>query len=236
MIDAHALGFRGPRWAMEDRHVLVVRDDLVVGAVFDGHGGAAVADFAAGRLASMLDVPPGAALRRIHEASAGLSGGACAVAFRLAGELLEVANLGDTGLVRVDDRVEVLSESHRVSNPAERARVLAAGAAIVGPYVVDPFTGDGLMPTRSLGDHQFAGIGVIGEPQEWRGRFRSGWLVAACDGLWDVLSPEELPRWLVGSAEAAARGLAEEALEGRGSADNLTIIVVHKSTAPAPRG
>jgi serine/threonine protein phosphatase PrpC len=212
---------------MEDRHVLIARDGSVIGAVFDGHSGAAVAELGESWLPAMPDIPPGKALRAIHRASQSLHGGACSVAFRLMGERLEVANVGDAGLVRVSSgAAEVLTETHRLDNPAERARVIAAGAGIFEPYVIDPHTGDGVMSTRALGDHVFAHIGIIGEPYEWDGAFTGGWLVAACDGLWDVMTAKELPRWLSGTARESAEALAHEALEVRRTADNLTIIVV----------
>jgi protein phosphatase 1E len=228
-VDAAVRSAQGPRLSMEDRHVLDVGTELVGGAVFDGHFGSDVADHAAAAYPSMLDLSPATALRQLHEGCRGLVGGACAVVFLLQGNALRVANVGDAELALVKaGEVTVVTEAHRLSNPAERARMSRAGGLLQDPYVVDPATGDGLMPTRSLGDHAFEAVGVVCEPYEWTGELGSGWLVAACDGLWDVLSPDELPAYLYGSADQAAQRLAEEALTVRGSPDNLTVIVVRK--------
>ncbi len=230
-VDVHVVSHRGRRPSMEDRHWLSAGPVEVAGAIFDGHSGAAVAGLAAARIGPLIErgLSPAAALRAIHLESQGLEDGACAVAFRLRGARLEVANVGDAELAVVEEgTVRVLTEAHRLDLPGERARVLAAGAVIDGPYAIDPTTGDGLMPTRSLGDHAFSRIGIIGDPHEAMVEFGSGWLVAACDGLWDVLAPDELPAFLAGSAREAAERLAEEALETRGSSDNLTIIAVRR--------
>jgi serine/threonine protein phosphatase PrpC len=217
---------------MEDRHVLAHLPGTVVGAIFDGHAGSAVAELGAELMGTMLAMPPapGLTLRAVHAAAGEVKGGACAVAFRLSGDHLEVANVGDAALAWVTDGGAVLlTESHRLDNPGERDRVVATGAAIAGRYLLNPRTGDGLMPTRTLGDYEFAEVGVLAEPYEWAGTFTSGWLVAASDGLWDVMRPEELPAYLAGSAHEAAEALAEEVLAKRQSGDNLTIIIVHKT-------
>ena len=229
-VDACVLEDQGWRSDMEDRHVLITNGETVAGAVFDGHAGWQVADFAANAIPRLIGTrTPGEALRAIDLASGSLRGGACAVAFRLSGQRLEVANVGDCELAQVSgNRVDVLTELHRVSNPEERVRVLQKGGLINGPYVVDPRTGDGLMPTRSLGDHEFTDVGVTSEPHEYVGTFSHGWVVAACDGLWDVMTADELPRYLSVSAQHAAEVLMREALEVRGCVDNLTVIVVHR--------
>jgi integrin-linked kinase-associated serine/threonine phosphatase 2C len=229
VIDAAAFSEQGPRWSMEDTHVLQVEADVVRAAVFDGHLSSEVSALAAGLYPTFGDGSPGQALLAIHEASVGLEGGACAVALHLAGDHLRVANVGDAELAIVHRRtVRVVTECHRLSNPGERERVLAAGARLDGPYVVNPRTGNGVMPTRGLGDHEFEEVGVVCDPHEWEGRFGAGWLVAACDGLWDVLQPSELPPFLSGSAREVAERLGREALQVRGSWDNLTIIVIHR--------
>lgn len=232
MLEAYAVEDQGWRSSMEDRHVLTTDGDRVAGALFDGHAGWQVADFAARAFPKLIATrTPGEALRAINGTVGGLPGGACALTFRLDGQRLEVANLGDSELVQVTgSEVQVLTEMHRLTNAEERARVLQKGALIEGPYVVDPSTGEGLMPTRSLGDHEFAHVGIIANPYEWTGTFTDGWLVAACDGLWDVMNPAELPGYLTVSAEHSARTLLREALKVRGSTDNLTIIVVRKSS------
>jgi serine/threonine protein phosphatase PrpC len=230
-MDAFALGRQGPRSAMEDRHVLSVSGQNAWGAVFDGHRGADVANYAAAALPGMFGLSAADALRGLEAGSLRLPGGACAVVLRFDGDELQVANLGDAELAVVEGgTAEIVTDLHRVTNPRERQRVLEAGAVIDGPYVVDLSTGNGLMPTRTLGDVEFRPIGISGEVAEWRGRLQDGWIVAACDGLWDVMGPQELPPFLEGSTpEAAARRLVHEALEVRSSHDNVTVLVLRRT-------
>ncbi|MFZ0217923.1 MAG: PP2C family protein-serine/threonine phosphatase [Candidatus Dormiibacterota bacterium] len=228
-IDAFALGLQGPRPTMEDRHVLRVEDGIAWGAVFDGHRGSEVAEYAAVTLPAMFDLTPDEALRNLAAGTRSLGAGACAVVFELRGDRLQVANVGDAEIVVVtSDAVDTLTEMHRVTNESERARVVAAGGIIDGPYVVDASTGQGLMPTRTLGDAEFAHVGITGDPYVWSGNFRNGWLIAACDGLWDVVAPAELPGLLMGETdpEQVARRLTDEALRVRNSYDNLTVIAL----------
>ncbi|HEX4216709.1 MAG TPA: PP2C family protein-serine/threonine phosphatase [Candidatus Dormibacteraeota bacterium] len=229
-IDAAVREAQGPRTEMEDSHVLQVVGEDLAGAVFDGHFGPEVAAYAARNYAFEPGLEPGAALLRIHQGTHHLRDGACAVAFCLESGRLRVANAGDAELALVrDDQVEVVTQVHRISNRSERLRILAAGGVIDGPYAIDPRTGDGLMPTRGLGDHVFGRIGIVCEPATWEGVFDRGWLVAACDGLWDVLRAAELPRFLKGTADDVAASLVREAISGRGSGDNVTVLVAHRT-------
>jgi len=227
-MDAFALGRQGPRATMEDRHVLSVSGQTAWGAVFDGHRGPQVADYAADALPRLFGLSAADALRDLEAGSGRLRSGACAVVFRLDGEDLQVANLGDAELAVVEGgEATIVTEAHRVTNPRERQRVLEAGAVIDGPYVMNLATGNGLMPTRSLWDADFRRVGISGEVAEWRGRLRDGWIVAACDGLWDVLEPQELPAFLEqATPEIAARRLVQEALGVRSSYDNVTVLVL----------
>ena len=94
--------------------------------------------------------------------------------------------------------------------------------------------GRGIMPTRALGDHEFTKVGVLPEPAISTHRLEPGFIIAACDGLWDVIEPEELPGVLAGfsTAREAAERLRREALEIRKTSDNLTVIVVQVGSSP----
>jgi len=236
---AHAIADIGGRLEMEDEHVLEVGSEgplRVLGAVFDGHGGSAVARLAARRFPALfrdaLAGGPEAALRAalagVHREAEGLRGGAAAATFYVDGPLVTVANAGDAHVVTVSGDTAVrLTEEHRITNEAELHRVVAAGATIWGPYVCLP-SGDGLMVTRSLGDFEFERVGIIPEPVVSTHPLRPGFLVAACDGLWDVMTAEELPGLLrdTESAEEAANRIAHEALHVRRTGDNLTVLAV----------
>jgi len=236
---AYAVADIGGRYTMEDEHILEVvsvEPLRVLGAVFDGHGGSAVARLAKARLPALfraaLTSDPEKAFRAafagIHHESEGLPGGAAVAAFYIDGSTITVANTGDSHVALVsEDRATRLTEEHRITNGAELKRVIEAGATIWGPYVCLP-SGAGIMPTRTVGDHEFAQIGIIPEPAITSRTSAPGFLVAGCDGLWDVVATEELPTLLKAAttAEDAALGLEHEALHARNTEDNLTILVV----------
>jgi serine/threonine protein phosphatase PrpC len=138
------------------------------------------------------------------------------------------AHLGDSRVVRIG-RVEAtaLTRDHRLDVPEERARVLRMGARLEPPYVV---RGDrGLMMTRSFGDRWFRPVGVIAEPEV--GRHALGAddvaLVAATDGVWDVLGIADAAGVVrrAATAQAAADALIGAALAADAH-DNVTAVVV----------
>jgi serine/threonine protein phosphatase PrpC len=232
---------QGLRPYMEDRWAVHATPHGLFAAVFDGHGGARVADQAAAEL--HLAVARGLrtghdgadaleqAFAELARATADAECGSTAAAFWLAGTTLVTAHVGDSRVVRVGRAAAAsLTRDHRIDAPGERQRVLAMGARLEPPYVV---RGDhGLMMTRSLGDRWFRPVGVIAEPEI--GRHAVGAddvaVVAATDGVWDVLDVDEaagLVRRAV-AARSAARALVDAAL-GIGASDNVTAIVVRLS-------
>jgi serine/threonine protein phosphatase PrpC len=80
-----------------------------------------------------------------------------------------------------------------------------------------------------LGDYQFAPVGIINEPFETTVHFSTGWLVAASDGVWDVVSPADLDGllWNAASADVGAHRVAVAAFD-RGSTDNVTVVAVRR--------
>ena len=235
----------GGRAEMEDEHVLEVvsaRPLRVLGGVFDGHGGVSVARLAKQRfgalfresIASGPEIAFRAAYSALQKESAGMPGGAVAATFWIDGPTVAVANAGDAHVVAVaGDRTVRLTEDHRITNEVELKRVVGAGATIWGPYVCLP-GGRGIMPTRALGDHEFTKIGVLSEPAVSTHRLEPGFVIAACDGLWDVMEPEELSGVLAGlsTARAAVERLRREALEVRKTSDNLTVLAVGVGSSP----
>jgi serine/threonine protein phosphatase PrpC len=120
-----------------------------------------------------------------------------------------------------------LTRDHRIEAPDELARVLAMGAQLEPPYVVRG--SHGLMMTRSLGDRWFRAVGVISEPEIGRHAVAADdvAVLAATDGVWDVLGLDDAARVVrtAATAESAARALVDTALEA-GASDNVTAIVV----------
>jgi serine/threonine protein phosphatase PrpC len=96
------------------------------------------------------------------------------------------------------------------------------------------------MMTRSLGDRWFRPVGVIPEPEVGRHALKTDdvALVAATDGVWDVLSVEDAARVVrrAATAQAGADALIAAALAADAH-DNVTAVVVRLADlAPAPAG
>jgi serine/threonine protein phosphatase PrpC len=228
----------GPRAYMEDRWAVQAMPGGLLAAVYDGHGGSAVADLAAAELhrgvLSALEtrLKPADALRQafahLARATDDLDCGSTVAALLLAHGALFTAHVGDSRIVRIGNvGAENLTADHRIDVAAERARVLRMGARLDPPYVV---RGErGLMVTRSLGDRWFRPVGVIAEPEIGRhGLAAEGVaLVAATDGVWDVLDADDAAQIVCRTltAQAAADALIDAALTA-GTHDNVTAIVV----------
>jgi serine/threonine protein phosphatase PrpC len=231
---------------MEDTHVLRSDEVSALGAVFDGHGGKKVADYCAAKFFDFFDEAVGLSEDRMYETLVRLDatldkktthGGVCAVAFALVSGGVTVGNVGDAEAFWVPDEparnlaggAVRLTELHRLSNATELMRIYNAGARIEHPYYTDPMTLNGLMPTRSIGDFSFSRVGRISTPSvKHKVLIGAGWLVVACDGLWDEVTREDLPGLLAGRTNAgeAAAFLRDEAIDRRKGTDNVSVIVV----------
>jgi protein phosphatase PTC1 len=85
------------------------------------------------------------------------------------------------------------------------------------------------MPTRTIGDHEFTPVGLSSKPYVREMILaKEGWIVTACDGLWDVVKAWELPALLKDFPEPAdaVQHLLSEAITERNGTDNVSIIVV----------
>ncbi|TYJ22146.1 hypothetical protein E1A91_A08G107400v1 [Gossypium mustelinum] len=153
----------------------------------------------------------------------------------LVGNHLYVANVGDSRtIISKAGEAIPLSEDHKPNRTDERKRIENAGGVVMwaGTWRV----GGVLAMSRAFGDRMLKQF-VVAEPEiqdkEIDEEFEL--LVLASDGLWDVV-PNEDAVSLAGAEEPekAARKLTEAAFT-RGSADNITCIVVrfhHEKAAP----
>ncbi len=212
--------------------------DSLYAAVFDGHGGDAVARRASqelhARLAARMEAghPLAAAIRdALHEFDAVVAAEPCgstAALIVLRPTELTVANVGDSHVVLVSrDGAAVLTADHRLTNEAEYRRVVAAGARISGPYACRP-DGPGLMCTRSLGDREFRRIGILANPEISSRTVAAGdeWILLGSDGVWDGLDPDaagDLARSAL-TASRAAEVIRDAALAA--NTDNVSVIAV----------
>ncbi|RVW15844.1 Protein kinase and PP2C-like domain-containing protein [Vitis vinifera] len=248
----------GRRETMEDTHFLMPNmfneEDIHVFGIFDGHRGAAAAEFSARALPGYLKTlgsrssPADALLEAFVKTDVAFRNeldscrkskgviqkdwhpGCTAVAALIVRNKLFVANAGDcrTILCRAGCAF-ALSKDHVASCLEERERVTNAGGQVkwqVDTWRVGPAA---LQVTRSIGDDDLKPA-VTAEPEitETILSVEDEFLVMASDGLWDVVSNAEVVsiiRDTVKEPGMCSKRLATEAAE-RGSKDNITVIVI----------
>jgi len=233
---------QGQRLNMEDAHILLPdfpAPGWVLGAVFDGHRGSRAASCAARHFPERMQQAVNSgqdggnalvyALESLGEDLMNEPSGCTAAAFFLQNHELFAANVGDARVICVKaGEARQLTHDHRVDDPKERRRITEAGGVIEGKYVLNGLSG--LEPTRTLGDAGFHEVGVIFNPfVHTQPRIaQDEWLIAACDGLFDVMNNQEVAEVVhsASDAEDAADKLRHEVLDIRQGTDNLTILVV----------
>ncbi|KAG2424436.1 hypothetical protein HXX76_014489 [Chlamydomonas incerta] len=160
------------------------------------------------------------------------------------------ANVGDsrTVLVSWDEdggggRPEgaALSIDHKLGpakSSEETRRVQAAGGTVIqlfGTWRID----GSLAVARAIGDSDFSRYVSYHPTVSCRQLARRDrWLIIASDGLWDVMSNEEVALFCRAQHQLSAAKLAEalvrEAVRNRGSGDNTTVVAVRLQYNPPP--
>ncbi|KAG7569969.1 Protein kinase domain [Arabidopsis thaliana x Arabidopsis arenosa] len=247
----------GRRESMEDTHFLMPHmcneESIHLFAIFDGHRGAAAAEFSAqvlpGLVQSLCSTSAGEALSQAfvrtdlafrqeldsHRQSKRVSQkdwhpGCTAIASLLVENKLFVANVGDSRAILCRaGHPFALSKAHLATCIDERNRVIGEGGRI--EWLVDTWrvAPAGLQVTRSIGDDDLKPA-VTAEPEisETILSADDEFLVMASDGLWDVVNDEEvigIIKDTVKEPSMCSKRLATEAA-ARGSGDNITVIVV----------
>jgi len=207
--------------------------------IYDGHGGHFASGYAADKLHRIfLDnlmngvTPQDAFIDSYEQISAGLSeqtSGTTAVNIFIRNGRIYTANAGDARAIVIGKNyVTQLTVDHRVDNTIERQRIESSGGHIVYSYVSNG-TG-GLMPTRTIGDQPFKSVGVIATPSVGEHQISPEDLVLliACDGLFDVMSNEEIAEFArhIDDINLLLENLKQEVLVNRLGTDNLTIIAL----------
>ncbi|XP_041970031.1 probable protein phosphatase 2C T23F11.1 isoform X1 [Aricia agestis] len=254
---------QGWRVSMDDSHthILSLPDDpgTAFFAVYDGHGGANVAEYAGKHLHKFITARPEYHLGNIEEAmkqgfldldQAMLEedmqekvAGSTAVCVLIKDNTLYCANVGDSRAVAsVAGEVEVLSYDHKPNNEEELRRITAGG----GWVQLNRVNGN-LALSRALGDYIFKRNVklsprdqiVTAYPDVQIRQLNEYWefIVLACDGIWEVLSNEEVvqfcrSRLAAGWAPAAVCEalmelcLAPNCSTGGLGCDNMTAVIV----------
>ncbi|KAL2895799.1 Protein kinase and PP2C-like domain-containing protein [Bienertia sinuspersici] len=248
----------GQRETMEDTHFLIPwtfdHKDIYLFGVFDGHRGAAAAEFSVQSLPKLLQsfhfsgISPAESLVRAfvetdiafrstldsHRKSKGLikkdwHPGCTAIAAFLVKDKLYVANAGDCRaiLCRAGHAV-ALSRDHVASCLEERDRIMKDGGVVKWQLDTWRVGAAALQVTRSIGDDDLKPA-VTAEPEITETCLTTEYeYLMASDGLWDVMSNQEVVsiiRDTVKEPSMCSKRLATEAAQ-RGSKDNITVIVV----------
>ncbi|XP_035391202.1 protein phosphatase 1E [Electrophorus electricus] len=264
----HAI--KNMRRKMEDRHVVIPdfnslfnlqdQEDQAFFAVFDGHGGVDAATYAANHLhvnlvrQEMFTQDPGEALRRafkltderfVQKASREtLRCGTTGVVTFLRGRTLHVAWLGDSQvmLVKKGQPVELM-KPHKPDREDEKKRIEALGGCVIwfGTWRVN----GSLSVSRAIGDSEHKPY-ICGDADHsvFPLDGLEDYLILACDGFYDTVSPEEAVRVVSdhlqennGDTAMVAHKLVASARDA-GSSDNITVIVVflRDPRGPPPSG
>lgn len=209
---------QGWRISMEDSHthILSLPDDPGTSffAVYDGHGGATVAQYAGKHLHKFIIKRPEyekdiqSALKQafldidsdmLYNDSCGEQmAGSTAVVVLIKNNQLYCANAGDSRAVAcVNGEVEVLSLDHKPNNHAETKRIYEGGG-----FVEFNRVNGNLALSRALGDFVFKRNDakkpeeqiVTAYPDVETREITEDYefLVLACDGIWDVMTNQEV--------------------------------------------
>lgn len=247
---------RGKRRAllMEDRFsaVVDVDGDAKKGffGVFDGHGGAKAAEFAAKRLSkNILDEVTGINAVGVEDAvrdgylktdaeflkqDDARGGGTCSVTALIRGGNLVVSNSGDCRAVMSRGGVaEALTSDHRPSRKDEKERIEAMGGYVDCRHGVWRIQGS-LAVSRAIGDGHLKQW-VIAEPETRIHKIESNCelLILASDGLWDKVTNQEAVDvarlHCIGISKpeplAACKRLIEISIS-RGSCDDICVMLI----------
>lgn len=260
---------QGWRVEMEDAHMAKTDlggalKDWSYFAIFDGHAGARVSAHCAEHLLETImqteefeeDVMKGihngfleldSRMRALPEMTSGEDkSGSTAVCAFVSPRLIYVANCGDSRAVLCREGNPVFTtQDHKPGLPMERERIIKAG----GSVMIQRVNGS-LAVSRALGDYEYKNVEGRGpceqlvspEPEIFvRDRDDSSdeFLVLACDGVWDVISNEDLCQYvhsrllLTDDLREITSQVIDTCLH-MGSRDNMSIVLVVFPGAPTP--
>lgn len=264
-MNVHSVSIKGLRPQNEDRHTIINNINnqdsnlapVSFFGVFDGHGGKFVSNFLGETIHNFfidkrIAYPISKAyitqvfhylqqkvLKKNYSQQATHCGSTCLLGMHYKKQdqtYLNIINVGDSRAVLCRDNFAIgLSKDHKPMWPEEKRRIEQLGGK---PY----FDGDDwrikdLSVSRAFGDFDAEPF-LTNTPDVFRYRLEKTdkFIVFACDGLWDVLSNQEVVNYILNECYDnnfsgrinkninISKKLAELAL-AKGSTDNLTIIV-----------
>ncbi|NGX43549.1 MAG: hypothetical protein K940chlam7_01847 [Chlamydiae bacterium] len=247
------VGAQGPRNAMEDAHLMteIILDlgkkhKLQLFGVFDGHGGSTCAKYVQETLPDILkhqmekmnsfnDVDIYNAVVRTfvlindlwkdlpfqktpHRNTSGTTAALCII---LNQQTLWVATVGDSGVV-IGDGIQAVQLSEFAKPTIEKYghEILFRGGGVMWGRV------DGSLDmARSIGDLDHPSVSARPTIRVFD-LGKQNRLIIACDGLWDVVNPQEAIDAMQGKTGLEAAKYLEKLAYLKGSWDNVTVMVV----------
>jgi len=184
-------------------------------------------------------------LRRIPEVASGEDkSGTTAVCALITQKYLIIANCGDSrGVCCTEGNPVLATQDHKPSNEPEKERIQNAG----GSVMIQRVNGS-LAVSRALGDFEYKNVEGKGpteqlvspEPEFYiktRDEVLDQFLVLACDGVWDVMSNEDICNFIThrmkvqDNLEIICNEVIDTCLY-KGSRDNMSIIIIAFPSAP----
>jgi len=176
--------------------------------------------------------------------------GSTAICCLIDPERIYFLNVGDSRaiLVSTDGRILLATKDHKPSDQAERQRIQEAG----GTVLIQRVNGS-LAVSRALGDFEYKNNSnrrpdqqLVSPEPEVTSFIRStkpdeqiAFIVLACDGIWDVITNEELATYILGRMHVTddlceiANTVLDMCLY-KGSKDNMSLVIVAFKNAPTP--
>lgn len=252
---------QGWRMSQEDNHSLMLElpgeHKAAFFAVYDGHGSARVSKHASeglwrhlieneqylkGNFQQALGEAFLSFDREVNESYNAQLAGTTAVCLLIVNNNIYCANIGDSrGVASVNCKCVPLSYDHKPENPQELKRILAAGGYVLGNRV-----NGNLALSRAFGDFHYKGNEQLPPEQQIVSPCPDvktielnddlDFLLLACDGIWDVLTSEEVVDFVISHLEHSIEpGMICEQLTTRCLAtdyelvigcDNMTVLLV----------
>ena len=239
----------GYRSHMEDAHA-IYQDEartFFAAEIYDGHGGKEAAEITSRMLtpyfmhawAKELEKPlkdrrnESELLREAylsvdaHLVERDVRSGTTAANLYIIGDRFLAANAGDTRvIIGTGNGFSLLTKDHKPDLSEERARIESLGGRVIS-YGAPRVEGI-LAMSRALGDRGLKPY-VSSEPRIVEGHpgNENDYAVLACDGVWDVLMPDEVMLIVRAAIDPgrASEEISRKALD-HGSTDNITVIVL----------
>ena len=239
----------GWRSHMEDEHA-IYRDDareFFAAEIYDGHGGKEAARIASEMLTPYFIHARAVSIEKplrerysdyelLREAyltvdarlvEKGVESGTTAANFYIIGDRFLAANAGDTRvIIGTRKGVSFLTKDHKPELAEEKMRIENLGGQVI--FHGTPRVQGILAISRALGDTVLKPY-VTAEPRIVEGYLgkENDYAVLACDGVWDVLTPDDVIDIVrsMGDPTKAAVEVSNKALN-HASTDNITVIVL----------